>query len=58
MLYAVLVNVVMEQVILRFTPLGAMPFNLANAYINWVIFGILFGTPIAYNAYSYYGINK
>src|ERR1700738_4355030 len=47
MLYAVFVNVTMEQVILRLTPLPPGSFSLAEAYINWVIFGIVFGIPIA-----------
>ena len=56
MLYAVFVNVVVEQVILRLTPLPSGSFSLADAYVNWVIFGIVFGIPIAYNAYKYYGV--
>jgi len=57
MLYAVFVNVVMEQVILRLTPLPPPgPFSLAEAYIGWIIFGVVFGVPIAYNAYKYYGV--
>jgi len=57
MLYAVFVNVVMEQLVLRLTPLPARPpFSLAHAYINWVVLGVLFGIPIAYNAYKYYGV--
>jgi hypothetical protein len=57
MLYAVFVNVVMEQLILRLTPLPADgPFSLSHAYITWVVLGVLFGIPIAYNAYKYYGV--
>ncbi|HMH21045.1 MAG TPA: hypothetical protein VK563_04690 [Puia sp.] len=58
MLYAVFVNVVMEQLILRLTPLPVKPFILANSFISWVILGVLFGIPIAYNAYAYYGAEK
>jgi hypothetical protein len=56
MLYAVFVNLMMEQVIFRLTPLPARTFNLGYAYISWVILGVLFGIPIVYNAYKYYGV--
>jgi hypothetical protein len=56
MLYAVFVNQVMEQVILRLTPLPRGPFSLADEFIGWVVFGVVFGIPIAYNAYKYYGV--
>jgi len=56
MLYAVFVNQVMEQVILRITPLPRGPFSLADEFVGWVVFGVVFGIPIAYNAYKYYGI--
>lgn len=56
MLYAVFVNVMMEQVILRLTPLPAGSFSLTGAYIGWVVLGVLFGIPIVYNSYRYYGI--
>jgi hypothetical protein len=55
-LYAVFVNLTMEQLILRLTPIPARPFDLEVSYINWVIFGIVFGIPIAWNAYKYYGV--
>ena len=58
MLYGVFVSTVVDQVILRFTPLGAFPFNLADYYLNWVIFGVIFGIPIVYNAYKYYGTGQ
>lgn len=58
MLYAVFVRLMMEQVVLRF---AALPFdgsfNLAESYINWVVTGILFGIPIVYNTYKYYGVD-
>ena len=55
MLYAVFVNVVMGELILRLTPLPRSPFSLADEFIVWVIFGVVFGIPIVYNAYKYYG---
>ena len=55
MLYAVFVNVTMGQVILRLSRLPVGPFNLGRAVPDWMILGIVFGIPIAYNAYKYYG---
>jgi hypothetical protein len=56
MLYAVFVNVFMDQLVLRLTPLPPNTFSLSHEYIGWVIFGIVFGIPIAWNAYKYYGV--
>jgi hypothetical protein len=56
MLYAVFVNVSMDQIVLRLSALPVRSFNLSDSYIGWVTFGIVFGIPIAYNAYKYYGV--
>ena len=57
MLYAVFVNVTVNQLILPLTPLhGFGPFNLNRAFPDWLIFGAIFGVPIAYSAYRYYGV--
>ena len=56
MLYAIFVNVIMDQVILRLTTLPRGPFSLAGEYIGWVVFGVVFGVPIVYNAYKYYEV--
>lgn len=56
MLYAVFVNLVVEQIILPMTRLPRWSFTLTNAYIGWVVFGIVFGIPIVYSAYKYYGV--
>lgn len=56
MLYAVFVNLMMEQVVVRLTPLPAKPFILANSFISWVVLGVTFGIPIVYNAYKFYGV--
>jgi len=56
MLYAIFVNVFFEQVIIPLGHLGRFPFDVAHAYVNWVIFGVIFGLPIAYNAYKFYDI--
>ena len=57
MLYAVFVDLAIGQVILRFTPLPYSPFILERAYIPWIVLGVLFGIPIAYNTYKYYNID-
>jgi hypothetical protein len=55
MLYAVFVNLVVNQVILPlFQP--RWPFTIARSYIDWVVFGIIFGIPIVYNTYKYYKV--
>ena len=55
MLYAVFVNLCVEQLV-RLSPLPPRHFSIAYLYISWVILGVLFGIPVAYNAYKYYGI--
>ncbi len=56
MLYAVFVNVFMGQVAIRLSRLPSWGFDVSNSFIAWVSFGVVFGIPIAYNAYKYYGI--
>lgn len=53
-LYGVFVNVSMNQLVLRLTMLPAKTnaFNLTFACFDWIIFGIIFGIPITYNAYK------
>ena len=58
MLYAVFVNVTMGQIILRLSRLPVGPFSLGNTFPDWLIFGVIFGVPIAYNAYKYYGVES
>jgi len=55
MLYAVFVNLVVNQIIVPFFQ-PRWPFSVARSYIDWVVFGIIFGVPIAYNAYKYYKV--
>ena len=55
MLYAVFVNLAFIQVILPlFQPRWDL--TIARSYIDWVVFGIIFGIPIVYNAYKYYKV--
>jgi hypothetical protein len=56
MLYAVFVDVVMAVVILPLSRLPTGPFSVADSIINWISLGVVFGIPIAYNAYKYYGV--
>lgn len=58
MLYAVFVNVTMGQIVLRLSRLPVGPFNLPHAVPDWMILGIVFGIPIAYNAYKHYGVSS
>jgi hypothetical protein len=55
MLYAVFVGQVMA-IILKLTPLPSGPFNLAGVFIGWIELGVIFGIPIVYNTYKYYGV--
>jgi hypothetical protein len=57
MLYAVFVNVTMSQIVLRISRLHGWDFDLNKAFPDWVIFGVVFGIPLAYNAYKYYGVD-
>jgi hypothetical protein len=34
--------------------LPVRPFELSRAFIDWVLFGIVFGVPVVYNADKYY----
>jgi hypothetical protein len=58
MLYAVFVNLTMNQLILRLRRVKAGDFNLNKAFPDLVIFGVLFGIPVAYNAYRFYGADS
>jgi hypothetical protein len=55
MLYAVFVSQAMA-LILKLTPFPSGPFNLAGIFIGWITLGVVFGIPIAYNTYKYYGV--
>jgi hypothetical protein len=57
MLYAIFVNVTMSQIVLRLSRLPAWDFDLNKAFPDWVIFGVIFGIPVAYSAYRYYGVD-
>jgi hypothetical protein len=59
MLYAVFVNLVMGQIVLPLSrlPVPWLSFNLTPSQaVDWIVLGVVFGVPIAYNAYKYYGV--
>lgn len=59
MLYAVFVNLTMNQLIMRLTtfpPPG--PFNVSETFIDCIIFGIVFCIPVTWNTYKYYGVKE
>jgi hypothetical protein len=56
MLYGVFVSLVVNQLILRLTPLPVQPFSLSSSLVAWLILGTVLGIPIAYNAYKYYRV--
>jgi hypothetical protein len=59
MLYAVFVNLVMGQIVLPLSrlPVPWLSFELKPTQtIEWIVLGLVFGVPIAYNAYKYYGV--
>lgn len=57
-LYGVFTNLVMTFIILPLTSLPSQPFNLSRSVFDWIIFGTIFGIPIAYNAYKYYKVDE
>jgi hypothetical protein len=44
----------MGQIVLRCSRLPTGPLVISSAVIDWVVLGVVFGIPIAYNAYKYY----
>lgn len=54
MLYAVFVNLTVNQGLIRLSRLPDFTFDLAEAYVSWVILGVIFGIPIVVSAYKYY----
>jgi hypothetical protein len=54
MLYAIFVNLIMNFLVLPLTTFPAQQFNLSRTFIDWIIFGCVFGIPIAWNAYGFY----
>lgn len=52
--FGIFVNLVMSFLILPLTPLPSEPFNLSKEFINWIIFGCVFGIPVVWSAYNFY----
>lgn len=57
MLYAVFVNLFMGQVVLRLSRLPVGPFSVSGSIVEWIVLGIVFGIPIAWNAYRFYQVS-
>jgi hypothetical protein len=55
MLYGVYVNLFMKFIVLPLTPLPGNAFVLSWVFIDWILFGLVFGVPVVYSAYKYYG---
>jgi hypothetical protein len=55
MLYAIFVTLVMGQIILPLSRVSGWRFSVSGSIVDWIVFGTIFGIPIAYNTYKYYG---
>jgi hypothetical protein len=53
--YGIFVTLVMGQVILPLSRLRGWRFSVSGSIIDWIVFGAIFGIPLAYNTYKYYG---
>jgi hypothetical protein len=54
-LYGISVTLVMGQVIVPLSRLPGWRFSVSGSIIDWIVFGTIFGIPVAYNTYKYYG---
>ena len=54
-LYAIFVTLVMGLIILPLSRVPGWRFSVSGSIIDWIVFGTVFGIPIVYNAYKYYG---
>lgn len=54
MLYGIFVNMSMKLIIFLFTPLPKQPFILSRVFVDWIVFGIVFGIPVVYSTYRFY----
>jgi hypothetical protein len=58
MLYGAFVYIMVNQVILYFTPLPYKPFDLSAAVGGFFFLGLVIGVPVAWRAYKYYGVEE
>jgi hypothetical protein len=57
MLYGVFVGHTMSLILkLTALPPTTSPFKLSEVFIGWITVGVVFGIPVAYNTYKYYGV--
>jgi hypothetical protein len=55
-LYGIFVNLTMKFLVLPLSRFPTQPFELARTFIDWIIFGIVFGIPMAISAYRYFKV--
>lgn len=58
MLYGVYVNLFMRLIVLPLTPLPTQQFVLSRVFVDWILFGLVFGIPISFSAYKYYDVGQ
>jgi hypothetical protein len=46
----------MNFIVLPLSRFQPQPFDMARSFIDWIIFGVIFGIPIAVYAYRYYEV--
>jgi hypothetical protein len=54
-LYGIFVTLVMGQIVVPLSRLPGWGFSVSGSIIDWIVFGTIFGIPVAYNTYKYYG---
>jgi hypothetical protein len=45
----------MNFLVLPLTIIPSGKFNFSRTFIDWIIFGCIFGIPLAWNTYRFYG---
>ena len=53
-LYGIFITLVMGQVVVPLSRLPKWGFSVSGSLIDWIVFGTIFGIPVAYNTYKYY----
>jgi hypothetical protein len=57
-LYGIFVALMVNQVILKLTPLPTPAFNVSGQLVAWFVLATVLGIPIAHFAYKYYGVEN
>lgn len=58
MLYGIFVNLTMKLIVLPLSALPAQEFVFSRVFVDWVCFGIVFGIPVVFSAYLFYGSDE